>query len=79
MIQINPLTNDIKTLKSAIEKIAREAQSQTPVQGQEDRIYVDSAPAVENLKEGAFVPYLNAGVYRIYTRINGVLKYWTLT
>ena len=78
-IQIPALTDDLKTLKSAIEKIAREAQSMQPVQGQEDKVYVDTAPAVANLKEGQLVPYFDGANYRIYTKLNNTIRYATLT
>ena len=78
MIQIPPLTDDINTLKRAIEKIAREAQSTQNPGGQEDQVYVDTAPGVDDIKEGQFVPYLNAGVYKVYTKLDGVIKSWTL-
>jgi len=79
MIQIGALTDDMRTIKTAIEKIAREAQSQQPVSGQEDKVYIAAAPAVADIKEGQIVPMFDGVNYRIYTKLNGVIKYMALT
>ena len=72
------LSSQPKTMKDAIDKISRNGLSlQNPSRG--GAMYITSAPGTADLDEGQFVLYLSAGVYRIYTKINNVIKYWTLT
>ena len=65
-IQISPvIASNPSTMKNAIEKIAREAQSLQAVSGQEDKVYVNTAPTVANSKEGAGILYFDGVNYRI--------------
>ena len=81
MIQIQPIiTSNLNTLKTAIEKIAREAQALQSVGGQEDEVYVSVPPTVANTKEGQFVLYFDGLLtYRVYVKVNNIIKYWALT
>ncbi len=67
------------TIKTALEKLAKEAQKLTNVGGSEGKVYMDTAPTTADLDEGAFVLYYDLTNYRIYTKLNGVIKYWALT
>lgn len=80
MIQINPIiVSNPTTMKEAIEKIAREAQAMQSVAGQEDKIYVDTIPTVDNTREGQLVFFFDGTDYRIYTKVNGTIRFFALT
>lgn len=79
-IQIQPITKlDLLQIKTAIEKIAREAQAVQNTSGQKDNIYTDVAPTVDSIAEGQEVYYVNGATIRKYTKINGAIRYWNLT
>ncbi|MFH1230704.1 MAG: hypothetical protein V1709_04320 [Planctomycetota bacterium] len=80
MIQIQPIVvTDLKTMKIAIEKIAREAMAMQNPTGQEDAIYVNTVPTVANTREGQIVWYDDGVNRRIYTKLGGVIRFATLT
>ena len=59
-------------VKQTVDAIAEKAQGvQTNIRS--------TTPATSDIDEGEFVPYVNGATVRIYTRIQGVIKYWNLT
>ena len=78
-IQIQPLTDDVKTLKAAIEKIAREAQAMQNPSGQTDALFTDAVPTTDNLQEGKLLLYDDGVNRRIYTKINDTIRFVVLT
>ena len=62
----------ITTLKQYCEELASKATSQ------QENIRT-TAPAVTELDEGEIVAYETGGVRRLYTKLNGSIRYTTLT
>jgi hypothetical protein len=59
-------------VKLYAEELARLAQSiQSNVRS--------TIPGSSDVAEGEFVPYVNGATIRIYTKVNGVIRYFALT
>ncbi len=71
-------TDQPATIKKAIEEIARSGLSlQKPSEG--DELYLLTIPTVSDLSEGQLVFYFDGGTtYRLYTKINNVIRYIAL-
>ena len=69
---------NLNSLKRAIEKLSRNAVNlQNP--GGTDKLYVTSVPGAADLAEGQQVYYYDGTNYRVYIKLNGAIKTWTLT
>ena len=77
-IQIPSVNSTNISVKNALDKLAREAQKLTNV-AQSGGLWTTVVPTVTTLDEGAFQFVNTAGAWRIYTKINNTLYYFTLT
>lgn len=78
-IKIQPVTSlNLIQVKKNFERIAREGMSlQKP---DADNLYRATAPTAADLGEGQFVFQSSDGSsFRLYTKINGVVRYATLS
>jgi hypothetical protein len=66
-------------IKRAIETLSRRSLDLQNPTGKTDKLYIKSAPGTADLDEGQVVFYVSGSTYRLYTKINGVIKYWALT
>lgn len=79
MIQLPPVNSTNTSLKDALNKLSRESFKLTNVGGKEGVVYMDTTPTTDDLDEGAAVLYYDGINYRIYVRLNNVIKYMSLT
>ena len=76
-IKLTPTTSlNLFAVKKNFSKIADEAMS---VQQPTNASFVTSVPSTADLAEQQAVFYVSGATYRIYYKINGVIKYATLT
>lgn len=66
------LRDILTAMKLYCEELARKAQS-----SQEE--IRNGVPAVTDVEEGEFVRYINGATIRIYTKQDGVIRYFALT
>jgi hypothetical protein len=79
-IQNQPLTSlSLTQIKGITDNISRNAFKLMNPGGAEGKLYVDTAPTVADLDEGSAVFYFDGATYKLYFRINGVIKSATLT
>ena len=78
-IRTNKISSiNLNSLKRAIETLSRSAVNlQNP--GGTDKLYVKSVPGAGDLAEGQQVYYYDGTNYRVYIKLNGVVKNWTLS
>lgn len=66
------LKDTLTAIKLYCEELARKSQSKQ----EEIR---STVPAITDMEEGELVPYINGATIRIYTKQNGIIRYFTLT
>lgn len=76
-INLTPVTSlNLFGVKKNFETIGRQAWN---LQKPTDSSYVASAPGTDDLEEGQAVLYDDGANFRIYVKINGSIRYATLT
>ena len=79
-ITIQQLTNlSLTQLKNLTDTIARNSFKLTNPSGSEGKLYMDTTPQVTDLDEGSCIFYVDGATYKLYFKINGVVKSITLT